>query len=76
MISLESMRRYRGAVLMGGGSFLYLPPHQALQSYIANYTITFPTPQTMPEDYTILPTASTTLIIAVVDRCRSTGWIF
>ena len=73
MISLESIRRYQGAALNRGDSFLYLAPHQALQPYIANYTVTFPTPSTMPDDYTILPTASSTLILSVNDNNISGG---
>lgn len=61
MISLESIAGYKGAALSRGSNFLYIPPHSLLQPYIANYTISFPTPQSMPDEYTILPTASSTL---------------
>jgi len=63
MITKESIQFYRGSLISGDKSFLYIPSHEILQPYIANYTVEFPNPQTMPDEYTILPTASTTLII-------------
>ncbi len=65
MISQESIQCYQGISLSRGSNYLYISPHILLQPYIANYTISFPTPQTMPDEYTVLPTASSTLIISV-----------
>lgn len=72
MILQESIISYKGKFLNRGSSFLYISPHILLQPYISNYTITFPTPQTIPDEYTILPTASSTLTISVsTDRIVS-----
>ncbi len=65
MITKESIQSYQGISLNRGSNYLYLSPHILLQPYIANYTISFPSPQTMPDEYTVLPTASSTLIISV-----------
>lgn len=65
MISQESIKCYQGISLSRGSSFLYIPPHILLQPYISNYTISFPTPHTMPDEYTVLPTASSTLVFSV-----------
>lgn len=65
MLLQESIKCYQGDVLARGSSFLYIPPHRLLQPYISNYTISFPTPQSMPDGYTVLPTASSTLVISV-----------
>ncbi len=65
MISQESIACYKGISLSHGSNFLFIPPHFLLQPYIANYTISFPTSKTMPDEYTILPTASSTLTISV-----------
>lgn len=48
--------------------YLALPPHPLLRPYIAGYTLTFPSPQLMPEAYTVLPSASATMIISADDR--------
>lgn len=69
MISQSCIASYHGTTLNRGGSFLYIAPHICLRPYISNYTITFPTPQTMPDAYTILPTASSTLAV----RCSDDG---
>ncbi|TCL63365.1 AraC-like DNA-binding protein [Hydrogenispora ethanolica] len=72
MIARESIPCYQGVSLRRGSNFLYLSPHILLQPYIANYTISFPTSQTMPDEYTVLPTASSTLVISVsADRIVS-----
>ncbi|QHQ60111.1 helix-turn-helix domain-containing protein [Anaerocolumna sedimenticola] len=65
MITKESIQSYQGISLNRGSNFLYLSPHILLRPYIANYTISFPSPQTMPDEYTVLPTASSTLTISV-----------
>ncbi len=65
MISQESIKQYHGHSLSRGSNFLYVSPHFLLRPYIANYTVSFPTSETMPDDYTILPTASSTLTFSV-----------
>lgn len=65
MISTNSLTRYHGKALMRNSHCLYLPPHPLLRSYIANYTISLPSVDTMPDAYTVLPTASSTLVISV-----------
>ncbi len=75
MITKESVRQYAGPALMRGPSYVYIPPHPALAPYIANYTFTCPVAGEMPDQYTIMPTASATLVYAagssaVVDGLR------
>jgi len=65
MIVKASINSYKGQLINCDKSCLYISPHEILQPYIANYAIAFPSPQTMPDEYTILPTASTGLIIKV-----------
>lgn len=65
MIDRNSLRAYRGPAFVRQADALYLPPHPLLSPYIANYTISCPSPQTMPSDYTVLPTASASLVYAV-----------
>jgi AraC-like DNA-binding protein len=66
MINHKSIDCYKGIHLSRGRDFLYIPPNILLQPYISCYTITFPID--MPGDYTILPTASTTIVISVSDN--------
>ncbi|MDR0300972.1 MAG: helix-turn-helix transcriptional regulator [Treponema sp.] len=65
MLFRESIKTYKGSLLSGDKNCLYIPPHEMLQPFIANYTISFPSPQNMPDEYTILPTASSTIVITV-----------
>lgn len=65
MISQDCIASYRGMSLSRAASYLYIPAHASLRPFISNYTISFPTPQTMPDEYTILPTASSTLSVLV-----------
>jgi AraC-like DNA-binding protein len=65
MISRESINSYKGSIIKGDTNCLYIPPREILRPYIANYTISFPSPRNMPDEYTILPTASSTLVITV-----------
>src|SRR5215471_16061896 len=74
MISRESIKFYKGLLISGNQNCLYIPPHKILQPYIANYTVEFPTPKTMPDEYTILPTASSTLVITV-DNGKIDGYL-
>ncbi|MDL2318896.1 helix-turn-helix transcriptional regulator [Eubacteriales bacterium OttesenSCG-928-A19] len=65
MIGRDSVARYRGPSLMRGPGFVYVRPDPLLAPYIANYTITCPAPDTMSDEYTVMPTASATLSYAV-----------
>jgi AraC-like DNA-binding protein len=65
MITIESIQRYCGPSLVRGSSFAYIPPHPLLSPYIANYTVTCPSHGVMADDYTILPTASATLVYSI-----------
>ncbi|WMC92531.1 helix-turn-helix transcriptional regulator [Kineothrix sp. MB12-C1] len=66
MISKKNIESYQGISLSRGDDFLYIPPNVLLQPYISCYTITFPT--NMPDKYTILPSASSTMVISVSDQ--------
>jgi len=48
---------------MRGDNSLIVAPHQLLRQFIANYTFT--DPRTMPEQQTVLPSASSTLVYSV-----------
>lgn len=63
MISKEAIFSYRGPALRRGRDYAYIAPHALLRPFIANYTLTCPSSPfaVMPDDYTILPTASATL---------------
>ena len=63
MINLKNIENYQGKFLKRGFDFLYIPPHSVLQPYISCYTISFPID--MPDEYTILPTASSTIVVSV-----------
>lgn len=67
MISQRVIPSYQGVFYERGPNHLYLPPHAMLRPYISNYTVSFPTQNEMPDDYTILPTASCTLVVSVHD---------
>lgn len=63
MITHKNIECYQGKSLSRGSDYLYIPPHILLQPYISCYTITFPV--AMADEYTILPTASSTMVISV-----------
>lgn len=73
MISLENITLYQGTSMSRGRDFLHVPPHNVLKPYISNYTISFPTPLTMSDEYTILPTSSSTLTICVSSDSINSG---
>ncbi len=68
MLSQEAISAYRGAIYERGDNYAYVPVHPLLQPYISNYTITFPTPAAMPDAYTVLPSASSTLTMGFDGR--------
>jgi len=49
-------------ILEQGSDYMYILPHPDLREYISNYTITFLTNENFPENYTILPHGSATLV--------------
>jgi AraC-like DNA-binding protein len=65
MIALDNIQGYGGPALARGSGFVYLAPHPLLTPYIANYTVTCPAYGDMTDDYTILPTASATLVYSI-----------
>jgi len=50
-------------ILLQGDEFIYILPHHALRTHIADYTITFPTKDFMSDRTTILSYGSATLVI-------------
>ena len=62
MISAQNLRDYPGPWRARGNGFLYAPPHPLLAPFLSCYTISFPTPATMSEAYSILPSASSTIV--------------
>lgn len=72
MISPSEIEKYpdlKRVLLLEKDVCAYLLPHQVLRPYISNYTISFPKnwlPETGdPEDYTVLPHGSATLVAQV-----------
>lgn len=65
MITVKNIKQYREDTINNGDSYLYIPPHTLLRPYISHYCISFPTPQTMSDKYTVLPSASSVLGIFV-----------
>ncbi|WOO37082.1 helix-turn-helix transcriptional regulator [Anaerocolumna sp. AGMB13020] len=63
MISQENIEFFQGITLCRGNDFINLSPHHMLKPYISCYTIS--SPIKMSKDYTILPTASSTIVISV-----------
>lgn len=63
MISQRYIELFQGISLCKGNDFINIPPHHILKPYISCYTITIP--MEMSSEYTILPTASSTIVISV-----------
>ena len=66
MITNKHIELYQGYSLSHDKDSLYIRPHILLQPYISCYTITYP--KIMPDNYTILPTASARFILSVTDN--------
>lgn len=66
MISKKNIKCYRGLSLSRGNDYIYIQPNVLLLPYIPCYTITFPAD--MSDDYAILPSASSTIVISVSDN--------
>lgn len=56
-------------IISRGADFVYLRPHPALQKFISNYTLTFPSEDMLSEDYTVIPHGCSTLVFG----CDATG---
>lgn len=63
MISKKNLEYYQGVSLRRGDDYIYLLPDVLLQPYISCYTITFPS--NMSDNYSILPSASSTIVVSV-----------
>ena len=63
MITENEIKKYQGIYLNRGEDCIYIPPHTVLRPFISCYTITYP--KDMPDDYTIIPSASSTMILSV-----------
>jgi len=73
MITNKHIEIYQGKSLRHDRDSVYISPHVLLQSYISCYTITFP--KGMPDDYTILPTASARFILSVTGETIHKGLV-
>lgn len=71
MITLDEINKYQGPFLSRGEDFVYIPPHMALSPFISCYTITFP--KKMPDDYMIIPSASSRIILSVSNQHIHSG---
>ncbi len=65
MISINNIIEYKGRIIKGGDSYLYIPPNVSLRSYISHYCISFPNQEIMPNKYTALPSASSLLCVFI-----------
>ncbi len=68
MVTKLAIDQYKGTALLRGEGFVYIPPHPALRPYISNYTFTFPEETTMSDQYTIMPSASSTLVFSSTEN--------
>ena len=69
MFSVLNVIEYQGASIKKGDEYIYVSPDSRLSPYISHYCISFPTPQTMPDNYTILPSANAVLVVVVDKGC-------
>lgn len=65
MITMENIAQYQGANISSGKNYLYILPNALLRPYISHYCVSFPTPQTMSDEYSVLPSASSVMCISV-----------
>lgn len=70
MLMEEAMQHFclPDRTLIRGDGFIYLRPHPALGNWISNYTITFPHKTWIPDEYTIIPHGSGTLVFSCSAR--------
>lgn len=63
MISKPSIHEYiSDRIIKKNDDFLYILPNRLLQPYISHYTITYPSVNTISEDYTVIPNGGSTLV--------------
>ncbi len=63
MITLAELSKYHGICLERGEDYVYAAPHALLRPFIQHYAVTFPF--NIPDEYTVLPSASSTMIFLV-----------
>lgn len=68
MLTKADIQTYNGNYLIKDSDYLLVPPHDSLKPYISNYTLSYPTVSSMPNDYTVLPSASSTLVFSIVEN--------
>lgn len=73
MIGLADVTGYRGRCLERGEGYLYLPAHPRLAGVVPCYTVTCPQASDMPEGYTVLPTASASIVVSVGEEGVAAG---
>lgn len=77
MIDKKDIQTFREAyrILLRGNDFAYILPHPALRNRISNYTVTFPGPKILSDNYTVIPHGSATLVYSY-DRRGICGNLF
>lgn len=63
MITVTQLNEFKGLCYERGEDYVYAYPHALLRPYILHYAVTFP--GNIPDDYTVLPSASSTMIFLV-----------
>ncbi len=63
MITLAEVSKYQGICFERGEDYVYATPHVLLRPFIQHYAVTFPI--RIPNEYTVLPSASSTMIFLV-----------
>lgn len=67
MLTGQSIQEFykTNRILYRDTGFMYLLPHASLRKWISHYCLTFPSPNMMSEQYTIMPHGATTLVFTV-----------
>lgn len=65
MVTFKDINEYKGSYMWKTDFSVNVAPHSLLQKYISNYTISFPKLSNMPTGYTIIPNASSTILVAI-----------
>jgi AraC-like DNA-binding protein len=75
MISKLSIREYiSDRIIRRSDDFLYILPDILLRPHISHYTITFPSVNTISEDYTVIPNGGSTLVYTYDGRDIGTSF--
>lgn len=66
MISKNDLQAFNEEyrILIKANDFMYMLPHPSLRSWISNYTITFPSRDTISNNYSVIPHGCATLVFA------------